>query len=163
ALVARWPQVSVRTRRRLDAALSAPPPHRAPGTTGRPRLTGKRRPPLAAGLADEQTPWRTRTVDDGDGAGPREGDVAPDTAVWSHTGKPPVALRWGLIRAPHERCKPHALLSTNVAHTCAQMLAWFVRRWTMAVSFEEARAQLGMATQRQWNERAIARATPALL
>jgi hypothetical protein len=74
-----------------------------------------------------------------------------------------VALRWGLIRAPHERCKPHAWLSTNVAHTCAQMLAWFGRRWTMAVSCEEARAQLGMATQRQWNERAIARTTPALL
>ena len=43
------------------------------------------------------------------------------------------------------------------------MLAWFVRRWTMEVTFEDARAHLGMATQRQWNDRAIARATPALL
>ena len=85
-----------------------------------------------------------------------------DTAVWYHTGKPPVARRWGLMRDPHERCTPPAWLSTPVAQTCAQMLAWFVRRWTMAVTCEEARAHLGMATQRQWNERAMARATPAL-
>ena len=43
------------------------------------------------------------------------------------------------------------------------MLPWFVRRWTMEVTWEEARAPLGMETQRQWNDRAIARATPALV
>ena len=33
----------------------------------------------------------------------------------------------------------------------------------MEVTFEAARAHLGMETQRQWNHRAIARTTPALL
>ena len=33
----------------------------------------------------------------------------------------------------------------------------------MEVTVEEARAPLGMATQRPWNDRAIARATPALV
>src|SRR5262245_42164434 len=33
----------------------------------------------------------------------------------------------------------------------------------MEVTFEEARRHLGMETQRQWNERAIARTTPTLL
>jgi hypothetical protein len=33
----------------------------------------------------------------------------------------------------------------------------------MEVTFEEARAHLGMETQRQWNDRAITRATPALV
>jgi hypothetical protein len=33
----------------------------------------------------------------------------------------------------------------------------------MEVTWEEARAHLGMETQRQWNDRAIARTTPALL
>jgi hypothetical protein len=36
-------------------------------------------------------------------------------------------------------------------------------RWTMDVTFEEARAHLGMETQRQWHDRSIARTTPALL
>jgi hypothetical protein len=163
ALVARLPRVSVITRLRLDAALYDPPPHRAPGTKGRPRLKGKRRPTLEAVLADEQTPWSTLTIDDWYGAGPREVEVATDTAVWYHAGKPPVAIRWVLIRDPQAHFKPQALLSTHLEHTPAQMLAWFVRRWTMEVTFEEARAHLGMETQRQWNERAIARTTPALL
>ena len=163
AWVARWPGVSVSTRLRLDAALYDPPPRRAPGQRGRPRLTGKRRPTLEAVLADEQTPWSTLTMDDGSGEGPRAVEVATDTAVWSHAGKPPVALRGVLMRDPHERCKPHALLSTHLAHPCAQMLAWCVRRWTMAVTFEDARAHLGMATPRPWHDRAMARTTPALV
>ena len=68
-----------------------------------------------------------------------------------------------LIRDPQERFKAQALLSTNLAHTVEQIVNWFVRRWTMEVTFEEARAHLGMETQRQWNDRAIARTTPALL
>jgi hypothetical protein len=37
-----------------------------------------------------------------------------------------------------------------------------VRRWQLEVTFEEARAHLGVETQRQWSEQAIARTTPAL-
>jgi DDE superfamily endonuclease len=155
--------VSVITRLRLDAALYDPPPPRDPGQRGRPRLKGKRRPTLEAVLADEKTPWNKQTIDDWYGEGPREVDVATNTAVWYHTGKPPVAIRWVLIRDPQKRFKPQALLSTHLEHTSAQMLTWFVRRWTMEVTFEEARAHLGMETQRQWNDRAITRATPALV
>src|SRR5262244_2948141 len=161
--VATLPRASVITRLRLDAALYDPPPHRAPGTTGRPRLKGKRRPTLEAVLADEKTQWTKLTVDDWYGEGPRAVEVATDTAIWYHAGKPPVAIRWVLIRDPQARFKPQALLSTHLEYTCAQMLTWFVRRWTMEVTWEEARAHLGMETQRQWNDRAIARTTPALL
>src|SRR5256714_13319132 len=42
--VKRLPRASVIARLRLDAALYDPSPHRAPGTKGRPRLKGKRRP-----------------------------------------------------------------------------------------------------------------------
>ena len=161
--VAQLSRVSIITRLRLDAALYDPPPPRAPGQRGRPRRKGKRRPTLEAVLADEQTQWSKLTVDDWYGEGPREVDVATDTAVWDHAGKPPVAIRWVLIRDPQARFKPQALLSTNLEHTCEQMLTWFVRRWTMEVTWEEARAHLGMETQRQWNDRAIARTTPALV
>jgi DDE superfamily endonuclease len=161
--VATLPRASVLTRLRLDAALYDPPPPRKPKTMGRPRLKGKRRPTLEAVLADKRTQWTTLRVEQWYGKGPREVDVATDTAVWYHTGKPPVAIRWVLIRDPQEDFKPQALLSTNLAYTPEQILPWFVRRWTMEVTFEEARAHLGMETQRQWNDRAIARTTPALL
>ncbi len=44
-----------------------------------------------------------------------------------------------------------------------QILTWFVQRWQLEVTFEEARRHLGVETQRQWSDRAIARTTPALL
>ena len=156
-------RTSLITRLRLDAALYDPAPPREPGTQGRPRLKGKRRPTLEDVLADEETEWTTLRVDQWYGDGPRKVEVASDTAVWYHAGKPPVAIRWVLIRDPQERFKPQALLSTNLAHTAKQIVTWFVRRWTMEVTFEEARAHLGMETQRQWNDRAIARSTPAVL
>lgn len=44
-----------------------------------------------------------------------------------------------------------------------QILQWFVRRWLLEVTFQEVRAHLGVETQRQWSDLAIARTTPALL
>jgi hypothetical protein len=83
--------------------------------------------------------------------------------VWYHTGLPPVAIRWVLIRAPQGEFKPQAWVTTQLEHAPAQLWEWFVRRWTMEVTLEEARAPLGMETQRQWNELAIRRTTPALV
>jgi hypothetical protein len=161
--VQRLPKTSMITRLRLDAALYDPAPLRDPAAKGRPRLKGKRRPTLEAGSADNTTEWTTLEVDQGYGEGRRKVDVATDTAVWYHAAQPPVAIRWVLIRDPLQRFKPQALLSTHLDHTAHQMLTWFVRRWTLEVTFEEARAHLGIETQRQWNDRAIARTTPALL
>jgi hypothetical protein len=72
-------------------------------------------------------------------------------------------LRWVLIRDPNESFEPQALLSTNLDHTPEQILTWLIRRWTMEVTHAEARAPLGLETQRQGHECAIARTTPALL
>jgi hypothetical protein len=39
---------------------------------------------------------------------------------------------------------------------------WFILRWNIEVTFEELRAHLGIETQRQWSDLAIARTTPVL-
>jgi hypothetical protein len=163
AQVQSLPKTRLITRLRLDAALYDPAPPRPAGTRGRPRLKGKRRPTLEAILADGDTEWTTLKVDQWYGEGPRDIEVATDTAVWFHAGKVPVPIRWVLIRDPQKRFKAQALLSTTLDDTAEQIVHWFVRRWTMEVTFEEARAHLGMETQRQWNDLAIARTTPALL
>ena len=90
-------------------------------------------------------------------------EIASQTAVWYHSGKPPVPLRWVLIRDPEGAFDPQALLCTALDVTPEQILAWFVQRWQLEVTLEECRAHLGMETQRQWNDQAIARTTPALL
>jgi hypothetical protein len=156
------PAVSLITRLRLDAALYAPAPSRASRQNGRPRKKGSRRPTLQQVLKAPQTQWSTGQVSNWYGGGVREVEICTDTAVWYHTGLPPVAIRWVLIRDPQGAFAPQALVTTQLDHAPIQMLEWFVRRWRMEVTFEEARAHLGIETQRQWNDRAIARTTPAL-
>jgi hypothetical protein len=90
-------------------------------------------------------------------------EVATDTAVWSHAGKPPGPIRWVLMRDPHQSFESQALRSTNLDQTPEPILTWCIRRWTMEVTREAARAHLGLETPRQWHARARARTTPAWL
>ena len=76
---------------------------------------------------------------------------------------PVVPLRWVLITDPAGKFAPQALLSTDVELTAQQIVEWFVWRWQLEVTFEEARAHLGIETQRHWSDRAILRTTPVLL
>jgi hypothetical protein len=154
--------ITVVTRLRLDAALFAPAPPRRPGQTGRPRLKGERLPTLATVAADPATCWDSLTMSNWYGRGERTLETVSDTAVWYHTGLPPVPLRWVLIRDPEADVPPQALLCTDLDATPAQIVAWFVQRWQVEVTFEEARRHLGVETQRQWSDRAIRRTTPAL-
>ena len=151
------------TRLRLDAALYEPAPVRLPGTMGRPRRKGARLPTLSEVLATQGTRWQTVHVPGWYGAGERTIEIASATAVWQHAGLPVVPIRWVLIRDPLNRFAPQALLCTDPARDPAQIVGWFVRRWQVEVTFQEARAHLGVETQRQWSDRAIARTTPCLL
>lgn len=157
------PSVTVVTRLRLDAALYEPAPARRPGQIGRPRKKGRRLPTLAQVAASARTRWQRLTVRGWYGEPERVVEVVTGACVWYHVGKPAVPIRWVLIRDPEEKFSPQALLSTKVEATPHQVLGWFVRRWQMEVTFEEARAHLGIETQRQWSGKAIARTTPCLL
>lgn len=155
--------VTVITRLRLDAALYEPAPPRSPRQVGRPRLKGKRLPTLAVVASEPTTDWTEMTIPDWYGTGARRIEVVSDTAVWYHTGLPPVPLRWVLIRDPNGKFDTQALLCTDLDVPPEQILTWFVRRWQLEVTFEEAHRHLGIETQRQWSELAIRRTTPALL
>ena len=88
---------------------------------------------------------------------------APATAVWRHAGLPVVPIRWVLVRDPLGRFDPQALLCTDPNQDPLQVLRWFIQRWQVETTFQETRAHLGVETQRQWSDRAIARTTPCLL
>jgi hypothetical protein len=74
-----------------------------------------------------------------------------------------VPIRWVLIRDPAGKFPTQALLCTDLKASAQQILAWFVQRWQLEVTFHAMRAHLGMETQRQWTPLAIVRTTPALL
>ncbi len=153
--------VTMVTRLRFDAALYDPPPPHTPGTIGRPRIKGARQPTLAQRLQDPKTQWQPVPVR-WYGGSRRTVEVATSTAVWYHSGLPPVAIRWVLIPDPQGHFEPQALLCTDLEVTAVQIVEWFVLRWQLEVTFHEVRTHLGVETQRQWSERAIRRTTPAL-
>ena len=154
--------VTMVTRLRLDAALYDPAPPRGKSTKGRPRLKGKRQPTLQARLADPKTEWR-RVLVRWYGEVERELELATGTAIWYHGGMPPVSIRWVIVRDPEGHFEPQALLCTDLNVDAQQIVEWFVLRWQLEVTFHEVRTHLGIETQRQWSDLAIARTTPALL
>ena len=129
---------------------------------GRPRVKGPRLPTLKQLLTWPTLSWVTATVAWYDGT-TRTMELAFQTAVWYYWGKPPVPIRWVLIRDPKGELDTQALLCTNPAVAPAQIVEWFVLRWQLEVTFQEVRAHLGVETQRQWSDRAIARTTPILM
>jgi hypothetical protein len=148
------------TRLRLDAALYEPaPPYSG---MGRPRKKGKRLPTPQHVLDSPQSVWTTVTIRWYDGQ-IRPMEIASGTAVWFHFGKPAVPIRWVLIRDPQVEYETVCLLCTDQTVAPDQIVEWFVMRWQVEVTFEEARRHLGVETQRQWSDKAIARTTPLLL
>jgi hypothetical protein len=86
-----------------------------------------------------------------------------DTALWYADGYAPLPIRWVLVRDQRGQWPDQAFFSTDPTVSPEQILHWVILRWNIEVTFEEVRAHLGMETQRQWSDQAIARTTPALL
>jgi len=154
--------LTVVTRLRLDARLFDPPPPRQPGQRGRPRVSGARQPSLTERLHGSETVWQRVAVKNWYGSRGRLIDIASGTAVWDHPGKR-VPIRWVLVRDGAGAFEPQALLCTDLAADPVQILGWFVRRWSVEVTLAEVRRHLGVETQRQWSDEAIARTTPVLM
>jgi hypothetical protein len=82
--------------------------------------------------------------------------------LWYYIGFPPIAIHWVLIKES-EKSDPVALYSTDLTHRAPRMVELYVERWPEEVTFEESRRHLGMETQRQWSDDAIAKTTPIIL
>ncbi|MCP4420620.1 MAG: hypothetical protein GY805_28775, partial [Chloroflexi bacterium] len=90
-------------------------------------------------------------------------EYATGTALWYRAGFDPLPIRWVLVRDPAGKYESTAFLCTDQQACPIQILDWFILRWNVEVIFQEARALLGVETQRQWSDKAIARTTPALM
>ena len=167
--------VTLIARLRLDAALYAPAPARQPGQNGRPPLKGARRPALKTILDQPQATGASVAVA-WYGGTTRTVELTSQTAVWYRSGKPPVLIRWVLIRDPQGAFATQALLCTDLTVDPTQILEWFARTTPPALatgscknsapyqvrragSGQEVRTHLGVETQRQWSDLAIARTT----
>jgi hypothetical protein len=156
------PWITMITRLRLDAALHKQPPRRLPGKVGRPAVVGKRLPTLKQRLANPKTRWRRLLVTGWYGRGEQMAEIISATALWNNHGRR-VPIRYVLVRDPAGELEPQAFLCTDLEADPLDILRWFVRRWSIEVTFAEVRRHLGVETQRQSSEPAIDRTTPVLL
>jgi hypothetical protein len=152
-MVSRW---------RWDAARYHPPGPQPRGKRGPKPLKGTRQRRWQAWAERADTPWQDVEVA-WYGGQRKKLWVLSHTALWHSRGLPPVDIRYVLVCDPEGKLRMAAFFCTDLQATPAQILAWVVMRWSVAVTFEEVRAHLGVETQRQWADRAIARTTPVLL
>jgi hypothetical protein len=160
------PPITLVARLRLDAQLYAPPVAPPPGRPGPKPQKGPRLASLADQFADPLAPWFSEAVP-WYGACAKSLRFRSATALWHHPGRPPLPLRWVLVRpttqpGPHDRFRPTALFCSDPSLAPEQIITLFVSRWRIEVTFEDLRACLGFETQRQWSDRAIERTTPCL-
>lgn len=149
------------SRLRLDARLFHEPGPRKPGTRGRKPSKGARQRSLRHWAARSDTPWETEQVD-WYGGTRKSVQLVSRTALWHRVGARPVPIRWVLVRDPEGVLRDEAFFSTDPTMRACDIISHFVMRWSVEVTFEESRAHLGVETQRQWSDLAIARTTPAL-
>jgi DDE superfamily endonuclease len=162
ALACRDSQVTMVARLRLDAALYHPPGPQPAGKRGRKPLKGHRQRSLKVWAARSDTPWEELEVD-WYGGERKALWVFSRPALWYTPGWAPVAIRCVLVRDPAGKLSDAAFWCTALQATPEQILGWVVMRGSVEVTFEEVRAHLGLETQRQWSDQAIARTTPVLL
>jgi hypothetical protein len=155
-------QVTMICRLRLDAALYHPPGPQPPGKRGPKPKKGPRQRRLAEWANRKDTPWQEVEVD-WYGGRRKVMWVFSRTGLWHRRGQDPVAIRYILARDPEGEQSDAAYFCTDERFLPEEILKYVVQRWSVEVTFEEARAQLGLETQRQWSDLAIARTTPVLL
>ncbi len=154
-------QVTLIAPLRLDARLFEPPCRPLKRGKGRPPLVGARLPNLAEVAVASTTCWHRSRVA-WYGATSAVMDRTTGTALWYSTGMSPLAIRWVLVRDPEGIYPIRAFFSTDPHLASPLIVAGFVVRWSLEVTYEESRAHLGIETQRQWSDLAIERTTPAL-
>jgi hypothetical protein len=147
-------------RGRLDAALYAPIPTGQRGQMGRPRVRGKRIASPAWWARRKSTRWeaidvtvygRTATV-----------LVRVIDALWYVAAGSDV-VRLVMVRDFPGHEKDDVFVSTDPSLSPRHIIESFSRRWSLEVSFHEAKGKLGFEDPQNRTERAVERTAPLAL
>jgi hypothetical protein len=149
------------SRLRLDAALFEFAPSPQKGQLGRHREKGDRVTPLKQRASDRTQAWKKAEID-WYGGETKSVELLSGIQLWYSSGEKPLPIRWVLV-FDLEKEAAEAFFSTDLQLAPEQIVHRFVLRWNIEVTFEEARAHLGVETQRQWSDKAIGRSTPCLM
>ena len=150
------------SRLKINACLYDFPSLEGPKKRGRKRTKGSKLMSFKEIIKMHDLGWQEATIQ-GYGKKAKQIKYLTNTALWGPDGFPPVPIRWVLVIDPEGELDPLPLMCTDTARAAEEILELYIRRWNQEVTFEEVREHLGVETQRQWSDKAIARTTPILM
>jgi hypothetical protein len=155
-------KISLISRLKMNARLYDFPSADAPGKRGRKKIKGQKLLSFAEMVGMQNLGWKEIVVE-GYGKKEKKLKYISNTSLWGADGFIPVPIRWVLVVDPEEELDPLPLMSTDITLSPEKIIEYFIQRWNLEVTFEEVREHLGVETQRQWSDKAIARTTPILM
>ncbi|MGC1954558.1 MAG: transposase [Gammaproteobacteria bacterium] len=155
--------VTLISRLRLDAPWYDFPPPQQPGRRGPQPQKGRKKRQALKGRIEQAKHHGKETTVAWYGGKRKRVRLLSGQCLWHTSGFAPVPIRWVLVVDPTGKSRPEAFFSTDRRLTPEKIVEYYVLRWNVEVTFEEGRRHLGLESQRQWSDQAIARTTPALL
>jgi hypothetical protein len=144
------------------ANLYSPPPRRRAGQPGRPRVKGDKLPAPADVVAAAAR--RKRATVGWYGGGRRRVEFVAGTGHWYKGGGGGlVPVRWVFV---HDRDGTHEdryFYATDPSLSPSRIVALYTGRWSVEVTFQEARQHLGLHTPRSRCANSVLRTAPCLL
>jgi hypothetical protein len=153
--------VTLTSRFHGDAVLYGPvAPRKISRKGGRPRIRGPRLPAPAQAVRRSKA---YRFTVSWYGGKRRRVELVWGEGNWYKSGHGLVPLRWVHIHDISGTHRDEYLFSTDPTLAPQQMVSLFTGRWDIEVTFQEARAHLGLATPRNWSRQSVLRTVPCLL
>jgi len=150
------------SRLKMNARLYDFPPLDIPGKRGRKKKKGVQLFNFKQMIGMSDLGWQEIIVE-GYGNKKKRFKYISNTSLWGGDGFELLPIRWVLAIDPDGELDPLPLMSTDINLSPEKIIALYIQRWNLEVTFEEVREHLGVETQRQWSDKAIARTTPILL
>jgi DDE superfamily endonuclease len=144
------------TRINLDARLYEPPPERLPGTSGRPRMRGKR---IAS--PRQMLSARCRQVEltlYGRHDRVRLADIEARWHCVAH-----IPLRVVAVEPLSGGRTIQAFYSTCYQASAVEVLTWYAQRWSIEQTFQDSKTHLGFEQPQGWTRKAVERTAPVAM
>lgn len=155
-------KISLISRLKINACLYDFAPESEPGKRGRKKTKGAKLYSFKEMIKLADLGWTEITVE-GYGQKKKKLKYISAVSLWGADGFLPVPIKWVLVIDPEGELDPVPLMSTDLTISAEKIITLYIRRWNLEVTFEEVREHLGVETQRQWSDKAIARTTPILM
>jgi hypothetical protein len=142
------------------AHLCQTPPPRGKGQMGRRRIRGAKLPCPQEAVKSAK---RKRSTVSWYGGKKRRVEFVSQTAHWYKPADGLVPVRWVFVHDLSGTHEDRYIYSTDPTLSPSRIISLYTGRWSIEVTFQETKQQLGLATPRNRKDKSVLRTVPCLL